>query len=1340
MIRSIIRPETWVSCGYDGAYYWLHKSAYTEVGVTGGHEYRTRIAFKAPRMSLGGGKNVTVSQAVLRLTSVTDASNTLTAQSTYGANWGFPETWATYPVTITGNATTETDVTPPAEIAETFGSWHDYVYYHLSYVAGGDDTWVRLASYDTATPPELIVTWDYAENTMHTDATYAYTGGTTRFTITPTADDDRYVLTWQMGGATGTVADVEQRSYPYDTTINWIPSAADFGPAMPDTREAPVALTLTVYDGSGNVVRTENTSLQMIIADTYDRPTIADWGLAYDVQVADTYNLVGVTEATIAPVVQLTNPAGSSVSKLTISAYPNQNVLLEWSAGELTDNGDHTYTATRKSLGILQAQADNLTAHVTNARGISRTIDHDTGLEAYDYARPSISLFSAERYGEIIDDDQHVIGYQTDPTGNKVWFSASAAIASVGGANVMNWVLTLTSRADGTVLTASGTATGTSLVWSDDRTLIGDTIDPEIVWDAALTITDSAGFTATAYDVVPAGKAVLHLPACKNGIAFGGLSTATSENPLGEMFYPFHAYAGIYGVTGWSLKEEDTGGVWLDGQKVYRKTLYARIATAGQAVDIPFPDGLQRIVHMQGILYTDDTINRTRPLSWYYNASLNASLWHGGSANVTVQANGEIGDAFVTIWYTKTAGIVITQQPEDATVALGGTATFNVAALGSPTYQWQQSTPPTASVGPDELLHVTDALNAPVTALEAAVAPVQSGSGDPSPTNIRPITGWTGAKVFVSDEEPVLGEGRNLLAISDMTISLPLTQHAINYTNGGDGWVNAASSAISTTGNFITTFWGYNTETAYIGAGTYTLTIEDDSVLSAEENATIRVQVYGSGLSGDGTGGTSGRYFQTAGTYSLIVSGYIQRIGLYYLGGTNGKALDGRIRIKLERGETSSGWSLAPEDYTPTTTVAFPEPTAPRNMIINTNVPDVSSASYCPRLLNQKLNTRILAGTVEVATATHGMLLTSTQNKGYLNIYFGGNRDDVASRNMNGLVAGETYTFSFDYELKMFSDGTSSAGYYFRFYEYEWDETRSTSWIQNLRVNLLTVTPSMYGQVQTGHADCTFTIAPTSTGVNITLGESAAMNGIGDYLKVMNLMLIKGSTPAAYTPAPEDVGGYTGTVYGGTLDATGGTLTVTQQVDTFDGSSDESWTLQTWSYSRRYFRVTLSKSYQNVNHGIIGVSANWLPAISDAQDGSYTLSSLRLRSSSTASNYLFLLLGTDIPNVTTVAELRAYLAENPLQVSYPVATPSTVSLTPATVQLLSGENFVWADTGDASMTYYTTGTPTWSDISGETANALSVTASLEAAQRQYRCALTEGSAEAVSDAAGIVIQ
>lgn len=978
MILSTIRANS-ARSGYgsaaSGAYYWDMPTTMV-VGLATGETAlnQTRLTFPSLPQALGGGKAISVSSLKLGLTQVSDATDgtsrtdPVTAQFTTMSDWN-----VAYDIAAAVGVNGETEITIPASAAWLLETYTGNVFVHLKATDGPRASFAGWNTGDSA--PYLKVLWDYAENTIHTDATYAYTGAPTRFSVTPTANDDRYVLTWQMGGATGTAADVEQRSYPDAQTISWTPDAADFGPAMPDTREAPVALTLTVYDGSGNVVRTENTSLQMIIADTYDRPSIADWGLAYDVQVAGAYNLVGVTEATIAPVVQLTNPAGSSVSKLTISAYPNQNVLLEWSAGELTDNGDHTYTAARKSLGILQAQADNLTAQVTNARGISRTIDHDTGLEAYDYARPSISLFSAERYGEIYDDDQQVIGYQTDPTGSKVWFSASAAIASVGGANVMNWALTLTSRADGTVLTASGTATGTSLVWSDDRGLIGDTIDPEIVWDAALTVTDSAGFTATAYDVVPAGKAVLHLPACKNGIAFGGLSTATSEKPLGEMFYPFYAYAGIHGVTGWSLKEEDTGDTWLDGQKVYRKTLYARIATAGQAVDIPFPDGLQRIVHMQGILYTDDTINRTRPLSWYYNASLNASLWHGGTANVTVQANGEIGDAFVTIWYTKTAGIVITQQPEDATVALGGTATFSVSALGSPAYQWQQSQV-AATVGPAASVHVVDALAEPVDALTVDVTLTQDGSGDPSPSNVRTIAEQTAANIYV------------------------------------------------------------------------------------------------------------------------------------------------------DRDGTST---------TPVASIAF---------------------------------------------------------------------------------------------------------------------------------------------------------------------ERA--------------------------------------VTGGTLNALTGAMTVNYQMDTYDGSSDETWEKMSNVGSRRYFRGRLSGQYRDANRrGTTGVTCNWLPVVAQSQDQTYTLSSMRLTTYTYTSNYVFVLLGTDLPDITTVELLRAYLAEHPLQISYPLWTPEAVTLTAAAVSTLAGENTVRADCGEVTMTYRCA--ESWSDISGETANTLSVTASLEAAQRQYRCALTEGSAEAVSDAAGIVL-
>lgn len=41
-----------------------------------------------------------------------------------------------------------------------------------------------------------------------------------------------------------------------------------------------------------------------------------------------------------------------------------------------------------------------------------------------------------------------------------------------------------------------------------------------------------------------------------------------------------------------------------------------------------------------------------------------------------------------------------------------------------------------------------DGTDAPVVELVVGIEPVQSGSGDPSPDNVRPITGWTGANVI----------------------------------------------------------------------------------------------------------------------------------------------------------------------------------------------------------------------------------------------------------------------------------------------------------------------------------------------------------------------------------------------------------------------------------------------------------------------------------------------------------------------------------------------------------------------------------------------------------------
>ena len=75
----------------------------------------------------------------------------------------------------------------------------------------------------------------------------------------------------------------------------------------------------------------------------------------------------------------------------------------------------------------------------------------------------------------------------------------------------------------------------------------------------------------------------------------------------------------------------------------------------------------------------------------------------------------------------------------------------------------------------------------PVKSLVVNIEPVQSGSGDPSPTNIRPISGHDTAKVTRT--------GKNLLDYADKTISTRIT----SVTDNGDGSFTVVASGANAT-------------------------------------------------------------------------------------------------------------------------------------------------------------------------------------------------------------------------------------------------------------------------------------------------------------------------------------------------------------------------------------------------------------------------------------------------------------------------------------------------------------------------------------------------------------
>ena len=115
----------------------------------------------------------------------------------------------------------------------------------------------------------------------------------------------------------------------------------------------------------------------------------------------------------------------------------------------------------------------------------------------------------------------------------------------------------------------------------------------------------------------------------------------------------------------------------------------------------------------------------------------------------------------------------------------------------------------------------------PVKSLTVDITPVQSGSGDPSPSNVRPISGWTGANVTRT--------GGSLIRIARTAN----TVNGITFSENSDGTVHlsGSSTAEALSSNTIVSYPDIDTRCYYtVPAGTYTLT-------NLSSSASVRVYV-----------------------------------------------------------------------------------------------------------------------------------------------------------------------------------------------------------------------------------------------------------------------------------------------------------------------------------------------------------------------------------------------------------------------------------------------------------------------------------------------------------------
>lgn len=158
-----------------------------------------------------------------------------------------------------------------------------------------------------------------------------------------------------------------------------------------------------------------------------------------------------------------------------------------------------------------------------------------------------------------------------------------------------------------------------------------------------------------------------------------------------------------------------------------------------------------------------------------------------------------------------------------------------------------------------------------------------------------------------------------------------------------------------------------------------------------------------------------------------------------------------------------------------------------------------------------------------------------------------------------------------------------------------------------------------------------------------------------------------------------------GTVYMGTLDLVTGKLTVDYALVTLNGTNYPTGTAATSAATATALVQVLVPNIALVNEYDSGkVISDYLPSTTD-----YTI--YRNASPAVAIHYDMSApnrrLWFRLPNITTEADAKTYLANNPLTVVYEISNPQTYQLDPVTVETLYGGNTIYVDCGSVDLTY-----------------------------------------------------
>lgn len=195
-----------------------------------------------------------------------------------------------------------------------------------------------------------------------------------------------------------------------------------------------------------------------------------------------------------------------------------------------------------------------------------------------------------------------------------------------------------------------------------DTSLVRMTFSNASAWDFLLVFGDEYE-SASLRRSFSKAFANVHFSGRKNGgVAFGCFSSATDDKPMFECRYPSHFYNPVYfyggialgGIKDFSTEEVDIGVKWLNGKKIYAKTLVKTGAAGNTAYELALPSGVEMAwLDMANTFHVNYNGSSYPPYAVVNNVSCFVCIL--SMTSVVFKTNNTTGgDFYIRVFYTKT--------------------------------------------------------------------------------------------------------------------------------------------------------------------------------------------------------------------------------------------------------------------------------------------------------------------------------------------------------------------------------------------------------------------------------------------------------------------------------------------------------------------------------------------------------------------------------------------------------------------------------------------------------------------------------------------------------------